>query len=197
MEAELPGPLLQRHLEVGFPEELGIGEARPDDALVAGHDGGAAVARQQVGGEQEAVGKRRLARAAHHEALLVGPDSGPDGLGRDVQKRLVEAAHQHHGPFDQPGHFVEQRRILDEVQPLREGEVARVVQDDGSPPLGVEHHPRLLERRGVVVEAPHGKGRGRHEPVAPRGISGRDTGDRERHDLGLLGVGRKGAEDRL
>ena len=54
----------------------------------------------------------------------------------NFQKRFVERAHQHDRPFDQPRHLLQQPRILDHLEPLREGEVFRLRLDDRLPPLG-------------------------------------------------------------
>ena len=74
--------------------------------------------------------------------------------GGNVEKALVERAHENHRPFDQPGDLLEQALVLDQLQPLREGEVLCVVQDDVLAPVGVEHHPGVFQRRRVIVEAP-------------------------------------------
>ena len=72
------------------------------------------------------------------------------GMSRNA---LVERAHQHHGPFHQPGHLLEQAFVLDEFEALREGEILGVVQDDVLAAIGIEHDPGALERRRVIVEA--------------------------------------------
>ena len=46
---ELRQPVFQPRLQIGLVEELGVGEPRADDALVAGDDRLAAVARLDVG----------------------------------------------------------------------------------------------------------------------------------------------------
>ena len=90
---------------------------------------------------------------AQHETFLVGPDGRADHLRGDFQKALVERAHQHHRPFHQPGDLFEQALVLDQFEPLREGEVLRVVQDDVLAAIGIEHDAGALQRGRVIVEA--------------------------------------------
>ena len=94
-----------------------------------------------------------MRRVAQHEAFLVVADGGADHFARDVQKSLIERAHQHHRPFDQAGDFGEQAVVLDEFEPLRESELLRLGEDDVAPPLGVEHDLGPVELLQVVGEA--------------------------------------------
>ena len=116
-------------LQIGLVEELRVRQPRADDALVAGDDRRAAVARLDVGDEDELVGELRGLRIAHHEAFLVVADGGADDLLGDREERLVERAHQHHRPFDQPRDLGQQALVLDQLVALREGEGLRVGQD--------------------------------------------------------------------
>ncbi len=75
-------------------------------------------------------GCRQKESAAQHEALLVRADRRADHLRRDIEKILVEGAHQHDRPFDEAGDLFEERLVLDEFETLREGEVLGIVQDD-------------------------------------------------------------------
>ena len=59
------------------------------------------------------------------EAFLVVLDGGDDDFRRHAQEILVELAHQHHGPFDEARHFLQQAFILDHFEALREGEIFR------------------------------------------------------------------------
>ena len=140
------------------------------------------------------AGARRVgAGLAQHEALLVGPDGGADGLGRDVEEGFVEGAHQHHGPFDEAGDLLQQPLVLDEFEAAREGEVAGVVQDDVLAPLRRRARPWRAPGPDVIVEAADLDGLGRQEAVAVGGGAGRDPVDRERHHVGRLGLGPEGA----
>ena len=134
---------------------------------------------------------------AQDEALLVRPDGGADDLGRDVEEGLVEGAHQHDRPFDQPGDLVEKRLVLDELEPARESEVLRLRADDVPAAFGVEHDPGAFERDDVIVEAAHLHGRRRHEAMPSRDVAGADAVDLERHHVRDLGLGPEGADDRL
>src|SRR5262249_34701242 len=55
-------------------------------------------------------------------------------------------------------------------------------------PLGVEHDPGLLELGGVVREPAYLERLRRHEAMAARLVPGLDPIDRERNDVGLLGL---------
>ena len=49
-------------------------------------------------------------------------------LGRDVEESFgSKRAHHHHRPFDEAGDLLEQAFVLDELEALREGEVAGIV----------------------------------------------------------------------
>ena len=100
------------------------------------------------------------------EAFLVGADRRADHFGRDVEERCLEFAHQHDRPFDQAGDLLEQALVLDQLEPLREGEVLGVGEDDGLAPVGVEHDLGLLQGVDIILEAAHLDRRGRHEAMA-------------------------------
>ena len=130
-----------------------------------------------------------------HEAFLVGADGGAHDLGRNVEIVLLEFAHQHDRPFDEAGDLLEQALVLDERQPLGEGEGLGVLEDDRLAPVGVEHDFGLLQRLDVVVEAPDRDRLRRHEAVAPGDVAGCDAVDGEGHDLGRVVRRGEGAED--
>ena len=44
--------------------------------------------------------------------------------GGTLEEILVELAHQHHRPFDEARHFLQQAFILDQFEALRESEIA-------------------------------------------------------------------------
>ena len=117
-------------------------------------------------------------RIAQHEALLVGADGGADDFVRDRQEACIERAHQHDRPFDQPGDFLQQAFVLDQLVALREGEILRVGKDDLGAPRRIEHDLGLLELRDVIVEAPHRERLRRHEAMAARRVAGGDAVDR-------------------
>ncbi len=196
MAVELRHAIFQLHAEVGVPEEARVGEPGPHHALVAGHDDGAPVGGHDVGHQDETVGERAVGPSGD-EALLVGADGGADHLGGDAEEGRVEAAHHDDRPFDEARHFGQQRLVLDDLQPRREGEIAGVVADDVGAASGVEHDLRGLQRRNVVVEAPHPDGGRSHEAVAARLVARGDAADRKAHNLGVLGLGAEDAQDRL
>ena len=146
-----------------------------DGRLKAGHDGG-----------------RRL---TEHKALLVGADGGADHFGRQIEERRLEFAHQHDRPFDQPRDFLEKTLVLDQGEPLSEGEVAGVGEDDRLAPLRVENDLGFPQRLDVIVETADLDGRGRHETMAEGHIASFDPVDFELDDLGGVVRDCKRADD--
>ena len=123
-----------------------------DGRLKAGHDG--------------------RVRLPKDEAFLVGADGGADHFGRQVEEGRLEFAHEDNRPFDEARDFLEQRLVLDQRQPLREGEVLGVGENDRLTPVGVEHDLGLVQRLDIIVEAAHMDRRRRHEAMAPGHIAG-------------------------
>ena len=72
-----------------------------------------------------------------------------------ARKFGIERAHHDDRPFDEAGDFLEQALVVDDGEALREGEVVGVGADDVLAAVEVEDDLGLLERRHVVVEAPH------------------------------------------
>ena len=99
---------------------------------------GAAIARDVVGGEDE-IGRQLARRIAQAEAFLVGADGGDDHFLGHFEEARVERAHHHHRPFDEAGDFLEQALVVDDGQPLREGEVVGVGADDVLAAVDIEH----------------------------------------------------------
>src|SRR5215467_8421565 len=184
---ELRQPALEPDLEVAVVEEFGVGEPRADHALVAGDDRLAAVLRLDIGDQDELVGELRGARVAQDETFLIVADRGADDFGGHTQKRLIERAHQHDGPFNETGDLRQQARILKELVTLREGEILGIRKNHFLAPLGIEHDLGLLKLLRVVLESAHLEWLRRHEAVAARLVAGPDPVDRERDDLWLLG----------
>ncbi len=176
---ELRQPVFQPRLQVGVVEELGVGQPRADDALVAGDDRLAAVGGFFVGDQNEAVDQLGGLRIAQHEAFLVGADGGADHLVGDRQEGLVERAHQRHRPFHQTGDLRQQALVLDQFEALREGEVLGVGEDDLGAARGIEHHLGGLQLGDIVVEAAHLERVRRHEAMAARLVAGLDAVDVE------------------
>ena len=190
------GPVLvvgQRR-EVGQPEVARVGEPRAHDAPVAGRNRRAAVAGDEIRDEDETVGELAVG-VLQHEAFLVGADRRADHFGGNVEERRLEFAHQHDRPFDEAGDLFEQPLVLDEFEPLREGEAPGVGEDNRLAAIGVEHDLGLLQSVRVVVESAHGDRRRRHEAMARGHIAGRDPVDVELDDLGGVMRRSERAED--
>ncbi len=94
-----------------------------------------------------------LGRLTKHEAFLIGADGRADHFGRQIEERRVELAHQHDRPFDEARDFLKQALVLNKREPLREGQVFRVGEDDRLAPVGVEDDLGLVQRVDVVVVA--------------------------------------------
>ena len=109
MPVELRQPVFEPGLQIGLVEEFRVRQPRADHALVAGDDRLAAVGGFHVGDEDEFVGASlplSASRSTKHfwlARMVVRITSG--GIFR---KALVEAAHQHHRPFDQARDLAEQ-----------------------------------------------------------------------------------------
>ena len=185
---ELRQTILEPRLQVSVVEELRVGQPRADDALVAGDNRFAAVFRLDIGDQDELVDQLGVRGVAQHKAFLIVADGGADHLRRDIQKPAIERAHQHHRPLDQAGDFGEKAIVLDQFEPLREGEMLRLGEDDVAPPLGVEHHLGLVEFVLIIGEPAHGERLRRQKAVTARLVARRDAVDRKRHDVRLLGL---------
>ena len=197
MCVELRQPVFQPGLQVGVVEELGVGQPRADDALVAGDDGLAAVGGFFIGDQNEAVDQLGGLRIAQHEAFLVGADGRADHLVGDRQEGFVERAHQRHRPFHQAGDFRQQAFVLDQFEALREGEVLGVGVDDLGAARGIEHHLGGLELGDIVVEAAHLERVRRHEAMAAGLVGRREPVDFEMNDVRLFGFRAEGGDDRM
>ncbi len=109
---ELGGHRVQPARPVVAPEELGVRQPRADHALVALDDRRAAVISFDIRDEDKAV-RQRAVLSAEREAFLVLFERGDEHFRRDVEKVRVEAARQHHGPFDKPCVLVDQPVVFD------------------------------------------------------------------------------------
>ena len=151
-------PILQPGLAVLVPEELGVGQARPQHALVAGDDRLAAVGCHHVGHDDEAR-RQAAVRREQREIFLMRAHRGRQHLGRHRHEGRIDRPGQDHGPFDQPGDLAQQRVILLQGQPLVGGKPQRVAQDD-LPPLGrVEDHVGGTQAVAILLEAAHPRSR--------------------------------------
>ena len=103
----------ERLLAVLVEEELGIGQARADDALVAA-DHGARVGRADVADDEELVGQL-AGGVEQREVFLVGLHGQDQAFLRHGEEFFFELADQHVRAFDQRGHFVEQGIVVDRL----------------------------------------------------------------------------------
>ena len=123
-------------------------------------------------------------RVADREELLVLTHRGLQHFRRQAQKRLADLAHQHHGPFDQPGHLGQKPGIRHNLQPLGKGLILRVMPDCGLTLGGIEHHEGAAQLGGVIFKARDGEARGGHETVAKGGVARGQVINGDRHDFG-------------
>ena len=152
---ELRQTVFELRLQIGLVEEFRVRQTRGDDALIAGDHRRAAVARLDVRDEDEAVGQP--VSLAQHETFLIHADRGANDFRRNGEEAFVERPHQRHRPFDEAGDLFQQAHVLDEFEPLREGEILGVMQDDVASARGIEDDLGALQRHGVILEAPHAK----------------------------------------
>ncbi len=181
--AQLRHAVLEHHLAVLVPEELGVGEPRADHALIAGDDRRAAILGLEIGDHDEAVGE--VVAAPEREAFLMRLHRGCEHLGRHVHEALVECAHQHHRPFGEAGILGEQRLVLDQRQAFLGGKGAGIFQDADDALVAVEVDISLAQLRLIIVEALHRERLRRHEAVAARLVAAPDAVDVELNDLAV------------
>ena len=164
------------------PKELGVRQARPQHPFVAGDDGLAFVPGFGVGDEYEA-GREVAVLIEQGEILLVMAHGGGQHLRRQVHEGGVDAPHQHHRPFHQPGVLVEQAGVGLEGQFGRPGQLFRLGQNR-RPPLGrIEDHLGFRELRLVIGEVVDLEGRGREETMAQSHITRGLVAETDTHDL--------------
>jgi hypothetical protein len=142
----------QRFLAVLVEEEFGIGQARAHDALVAAnHRTG--IRRADVADDQEFV--RELARGIEQrKVFLVGLHREDQAFLRHAEELRFELADQHVGAFDQRGHFVEQRVVVNRLDAAADfGCSCRELFDDLGLAFGKagDHCAVFLQRGGVAV----------------------------------------------
>ena len=93
---------------------------------VARRDRRAAVAGDDIRDQDEFVGELRRAASRSTKHFWLARIVARITSGGMSRNSAVEFAHQHDRPFDQAGDLVEQALVLDQFEPLREGEAARV-----------------------------------------------------------------------
>jgi hypothetical protein len=111
-------------------EELGVGEARAHDALVAA-DHRDWVFGLDVADEQELVGQLAAA-IEQREVFLVGLHRQDQAFLRHGEEFLFELADQHVGALDERRDFVEQRVVLDRTGAGLSGRDGKLAGDFGA-----------------------------------------------------------------
>ncbi len=164
-------------------EELGVGQARPDDPLVA-FDHPRGIGRRDVADDQEAV-RQRAGRVEQRKVLLVRLHRQDQALGRDLEELGIELAGEHVRPLDQRRHLVEQGGVVEHDQLGGVGRGDELADDLGAA-LGEAGDDRALVAQlggvaaGVAQLDPRPL---RLEPVALGDAAGVEAERRDRHDL--------------
>ena len=115
---------------------------------------------------------------------------------RQAQKRLVDLAHQHNRPFDQPCNLGQQALILDHFKAVCKGLICRLGPDRPRAFRRIKDHAVLFQLGAVILERRYRKPPLAHETVAFGGVSSGDAIHGQRHDLGP-GLIRQNAQDGL
>ncbi len=126
----------------------------------------------------------RGSRSTKH--FLIVADGSADHLRRDREKALVEGSHQHNRPLDEPGNFIEQPGVFDQLVALRKGEVLGVSQYHLLAALRIENNLRLFQLGCIISEAAHLEWLRAEETVAARLVARRDAVHGEANNIGLL-----------
>ena len=121
---------------------------------------------------------------------------GLQHFGRQAEEVVANAAHQHHGIFNQPRDLGQKPCVFDNLKPGGKSHVGGVMPDRIGPRGRVEHDMRAGKFGLVVFKARDFDLIGRKEPVSARGVPGCDPIDGQRHNLGP-GFIADDAEDRM
>ena len=178
---ELRHALFKHHLAVVVEEEFGVGEPRCDHPLISGDDGLAAILSLEVRDQDEAVGETFA--APQREAFLMRLHRGGEHFAWHLEEALIEAPHQRHRPFGEPGILGEQRHVLDQHELLLGGDFLRALEDDRLALAGIEDDVGIAQSLRIIVEVPHSEGLRRHEAMTARLLVAFDAVDLERHHL--------------
>ena len=123
--------IIQRDLQVLFPEEFRVRQPRSQHLLIARNNRSAAIMRVNVGGTDERIGKLASAVMAD-KIFLVHARGQLDDLLRHLQKRGIKPAKHRHWPFGQACIFDNQTFVRNQRQAsgLRSG--FRPITDDAA-----------------------------------------------------------------
>mmetsp|Transcript_5838 Transcript_5838/g.22820 ORF Transcript_5838/g.22820 Transcript_5838/m.22820 type:complete len:424 (+) Transcript_5838:342-1613(+) len=170
-------------LAVLVVEELGVGEARAHDPLIA-LDDGAGVGRRDIADDEE-VARQFARRIQQREILLVGLHRQDQALLRHGQELGLEGAGQHIGALDQRGHFVQQGLVIDGREAEHIGRGLELARDLGTAVGEAGDDGALLSQlRGVAVGGfDADRGLRRLEAVALGRAAGGQAQGPDRHDL--------------
>ena len=183
-------PLRLHRAQVVLPEEPRVRQPRAQHLAVARKDQRAVVRRLDVGDGHELLDPARPG-VPDREELLMLLHRGAQHLGRQAKEGRVDVAHEHDGPFHEPRDLGQKARVLDKLQPLREGPLPGVVQDVLGPLFGRQDHVRALQLRRVVVEGRHGEAARGQERVARGRVAGGQPLDLEGNDGRARLIGQK------
>ena len=151
-----------------------------------------AVLGVEVRHQQELVGQLARARMLEREALLVLLHGQHQALGRHLEERLLEAAHQHQRPLGEPCVLRQQRLVLDQRQLVLLGQRARLLGDQAAALGRIEDDFVRLEGLDVVRGSRHLERLVAVEAMPARLLAGLHLLDRERHHLAV-----EHADDRM
>ena len=173
----------QRLLAVLVEEELGVGQARANHALVAADDR-ARVGRADVADDQKPV-RQFPAGIEQRKVLLVGLHGENQAFLRDLEELRLEFTDQHIGPLDQAGDLIEQGLVVDRSRAIPNGgRGALELAHDVGAALGKTGRHRAVTGQGGGIAVGVGDDNGRHgrlETVAVRAIARAQSQHLDRH----------------
>ncbi len=102
-----------------------------------------------------------------------------------IHELVFDFAGQHHGPFGQARHFVQQALILDGFEAMHEGLALGVFADDLLAARGVDQNVGVVQLLLVILEATHFDGAFAQEAVAARDIAALHARKGERHHFAI------------
>ena len=170
--AQRRDPALQTLLSVLIPEELGVGQARPQHPLIAAYDVPTAerpLGRRHVRNQQE---PRREASIRLHEGkiLLVAAHGGREHFVGQCHETVVDAARQHFRPLHQACHLLDQGPVVPNRQPGGVGKLRALLDDGLAALVSVHKDVSPLQTRLVVAVAVDLEGVGRQKGMTARAV---------------------------
>ena len=176
----------ERFLAVLVEEELGIGQARTNHALVAA-DHRARVGRADVADDEELVGQ--LAGGVQkREILLIGLHGQDEAFLGHGEEFGLELSNQHVRALDQGGDFIEQGVVVDRLAANLGGSGCELAGNLGAALGKGGDHGAVAEQLGGVfigIGKNHGFD-GRFEAVALRFATGFQAENGDRNNIGAV-----------